>query len=132
MKIANHNTRDCDSFDAFFYFTHTLLPHHNVCTISACNCDASGSTEEVCTKSLGNCLCKEGYGGERCDQCQDGWFGYPNCQRCECSPEGTSTDDGKCDQVTGQCPCKRNFGGRQCETCTPGNYDYPNCFSKSI
>ena len=42
--------------------------------LAACQCDAAGSTEEVCTKSLGNCLCKEGYGGERCDTCQDGWW----------------------------------------------------------
>ena len=99
---------------------------------SACNCDVSGATEEVCTKDEGECLCKEGYGGERCDRCEPGWWGYPSCQQCQCSEEGSASRDGICDSVTGQCPCKSNFGGRQCDSCTPGNYDYPNCFSKLI
>ena len=34
----------------------------------ACNCDVSGATDEICTKTDGECLCKEGYGGERCDR----------------------------------------------------------------
>ena len=58
-------------FKSSFYSTRS---QYDPSLPAACQCDAAGSTEEVCTKSLGNCLCKEGYGGERCDTCQDGWW----------------------------------------------------------
>ena len=64
-------------------------------------------------------------------RCKDGWFGYPDCEQCECSQEGISGSDGRCDQTTGQCPCRVNFAGRQCDSCTAGYYEYPHCFSKN-
>ena len=64
-------------------------------------------------------------------RCEEGWFGYPDCQPCECSPEGSTSREGICDADSGQCPCQVNFGGRKCDKCTPGYYSYPSCFSKS-
>ena len=64
-------------------------------------------------------------------RCKDGWFGYPDCEQCLCSPAGISGSEGGCDQTTGQCPCRGNFAGRQCDSCTAGYYNYPNCFSKN-
>ena len=29
-------------------------------------------------------MCKEGFGGERCDQCLPGFYDFPNCFACEC------------------------------------------------
>ncbi len=40
--------------------------------VSACDCDPKGTTDEVCDKRNGQCLCKEGFGGPRCDRCEPG------------------------------------------------------------
>ena len=64
---------------------------------SACDCDAKGTIEEVCDKSNGQCLCKEGFGGPRCDRCEPGWFDYPTCTPCECADVGSGS--AICDQV---------------------------------
>ena len=28
----------------------------------------------------GTCACKDNYGGNKCDSCIEGFFGFPNCQ----------------------------------------------------
>ena len=94
FKIATNLDYDCDQFPTSHRKQNISNLKLKTCLISACSCDASGSTEEICTKSLGNCLCREGYSGERCDRCEAGWWGYPDCQPCECSTEGSSTQDG--------------------------------------
>lgn len=54
------------------------------------------------------CHCKEGYSGEKCDQCAMGYFGNPtsvggSCQQCNChgnlDPNLIMED---CDPVTGK------------------------------
>ena len=93
-----------------------------------CNCDPQGTTEEICNDYSGECICKEGFGGARCDQCKPGYFNFPNCEPCACSEVGSTSEI--CEVTDGQCPCKRNYGGRQCDVCTPGFYGYPDCLSK--
>ena len=41
----------------------------------------------------GQCPCKEGYAGEKCNHCQFGYKGYPACVRCECSRAGSVNED---------------------------------------
>jgi hypothetical protein len=45
-----------------------------------CNCDPAGTTEEICNKDSGRCMCKPNFTGERCDRCVSGYFGFPNCR----------------------------------------------------
>lgn len=89
-----------------------------------CSCDARGTEAEVCDKETGQCLCKTGYGGPRCDQCIPGYNGYPDCKPCGCSEVGSAST--VCDS-SGKCPCLYNFAGRTCEQCSPGYYKYPDC-----
>lgn len=89
-----------------------------------CNCDARGTKQGICDKSDGVCLCKEGYGGSRCDQCINGYYGYPNCRPCNCSLIGSSSIS--CDSI-GKCSCLANFAGKTCDQCSPGYYMYPEC-----
>lgn len=50
----------------------------------------------------GQCQCREGYTGEKCDHCAFGYRGYPNCQRCNCSLIGSINED----PCTEPCLCK--------------------------
>lgn len=94
---------------------------------SDCNCDNRGTESEVCEKDNGKCLCKEGYGGARCDQCLAGYYGYPNCKPCNCSTIGSSSIG--CD-VTGKCSCLANFASKTCDQCKSGYFNYPECTSE--
>lgn len=94
-----------------------------------CNCDLIGSLPEVCNKTNGQCMCKEGYAGPRCDKCLHSYNGYPDCKPCGCSERGSATSI--CD-ASGKCPCLPSFAGRTCEQCSPGYYQYPECKCKSV
>lgn len=40
---------------------------------SACNCHPVGSRGKVCNQTTGQCPCKEGVTGLRCDRCMKGY-----------------------------------------------------------
>ena len=83
----------------------------------------------------GECICKDGFEGSRCDQCSPGFIKKQQwswqkleCQPCGCASEGSTSEI--CDSVDGQCPCKENVSGRVCNECKPDHYGYPNCSRK--
>ena len=39
-----------------------------------CLCKTVGSVDTSCTDDAGVCTCNEGYSGDKCDSCADGWF----------------------------------------------------------
>lgn len=78
----------------------------------------------ICDKENGQCICQEGYGGQRCDTCLPGYYGYPDCKPCNCSKIGSL---GTSCSATGKCYCLVNFAGQTCDQCSPGYYKYPNC-----
>ena len=59
---------------------------------SECKCNPDGSTTLECGKLNGDCSCKEGFTGlkcdeckpnvigDKCDACQESFFNYPSCQ----------------------------------------------------
>lgn len=53
-------------------------------------------------KRPGQCPCKEGYAGVKCDRCQFGYRGFPNCIPCDCYTVGSVNDD-PCSEP---CVCK--------------------------
>ena len=63
----------------------------------------------------GDCICKTGFSGPRCDQCPKGYHNYPNCSPCPCNLAGTL--NGACD---GDCVCKANVEGQRCDKCKSG------------
>lgn len=97
--------------------------------IADCNCDVKGTLPGVCDKSNGQCLCKPGYGGPRCDQCVANFTGFPDCKPCNCSTKGSAST--VCD-INGKCTCLNNYAGKLCDQCSPGNYQYPDCHGKNM
>lgn len=92
-----------------------------------CDCDIQGTEEEICDKDNGQCICREGFGGPRCDQCLPGYYNYPACKTCNCSATGSTAIT--CDN-TGKCNCLTNFAGKQCTLCSAGYFSYPECLRK--
>ncbi|XP_031343042.1 laminin subunit alpha-1-like [Photinus pyralis] len=77
----------------------------------------------VCTQ------CPQGYTGDHCELCDDGYFGNPyevgnKCEPCSCG-------GGPCDRTTGQClGCPGNTEGWRCEKCKKDYFGDPlnaNC-----
>lgn len=96
---------------------------HNGC--KPCECNQMGALKQSCEVKTGQCLCKEGYTGRSCDYCAVGYFGYPNCQKCNCDVSGSKNLPGyeviDCDDL-GQCPCKELTTGLKCDECRQSTF----------
>ena len=42
-----------------------------------CNCDQTGTINDICDAFNGNCLCKNNYAGDKCDRCVSEHDTYP-------------------------------------------------------
>ncbi|NWU95491.1 LAMA1 protein, partial [Upupa epops] len=95
-----------------------------------CGCDPLGSVSPHCVRDQhhtdaqrgtrpGQCQCREGYAGDKCDGCAFGYRGYPHCHPCNCSLSGSVNQD----PCTEPCLCKENVGGENCDLCKPGFYN---------
>ncbi|XP_032674953.1 laminin subunit alpha-1 isoform X4 [Odontomachus brunneus] len=82
-----------------------------------------GATRPQCDHQ-GQCPCRIGYDGLRCERCSKGYYGYPRCRPCSCNAAGTmQCRDGVCEcDDKGQCPCKELAVGRQCDQCKEGTF----------
>ncbi|XP_078276381.1 laminin subunit beta-3 isoform X2 [Rhinoraja longicauda] len=50
-----------------------------------CECDSAGSEQGACDKATGRCLCRPGFTGQRCDECERarGYCSdFPECRQC--------------------------------------------------
>ncbi|CAH0558315.1 unnamed protein product [Brassicogethes aeneus] len=103
-----------------------------------CDCDPTGSTGSCAQQgdAAGACDCKIGYAGEKCDRCDAGYRGYPNCELCPCDPKGV-WEMGDCE---GECVCKANVEGKYCDRCKSGFFALDefneagcsNCFCSGV
>lgn len=94
----------CDRCD----YGYKLLNSSHLDGCVGCDCDPVGSLSPFCEPEGGQCECREGVGGQRCDSCARGLYGLHHtgsCIPCLCSPDGTVPGT-VCDPETGQCVCK--------------------------
>ncbi|XP_018411793.1 PREDICTED: laminin subunit alpha-2 [Nanorana parkeri] len=118
---------NCETCINGYYRPQWLLPnHHKPCR--PCDCDPIGSLHGVCVKNIkeatedllpGSCFCKPGYGGDKCEQCDLGYIGYPDCAPCNCSVFGSENEDPCVDP----CICKENVEGDNCQVCKRGFFN---------
>ena len=109
----------------------------NETNIAECDCSKDGTNS--CDPTNGNCACKEGFCGLKCQDngstcCQEGFYyddtmisckgtfktqNYQQIQsmkvcfnntECDCSDDGTNS----CDPTNGKCTCKDGFCGLKC------------------
>ncbi|XP_036726429.1 agrin isoform X4 [Balaenoptera musculus] len=93
---------------------------------SLCQCNPHGSYSGTCDPATGQCSCRPGVGGLKCDRCEPGFWnfrgivtdGRSGCTPCSCDPQGAVRDD--CEQMTGLCSCKPGVAGPKCGQCPDG------------
>uniref|UniRef100_A0A803TYS0 Laminin subunit alpha 5 n=1 Tax=Anolis carolinensis TaxID=28377 RepID=A0A803TYS0_ANOCA len=88
-----------------------------------CNCSSPGIQDQMepgCNIDSGQCRCKPNVVGRQCDLCAPGYYGYPNCRKCDCHQAGTKAS--VCNPLTGQCHCKENVEGQRCDQCHLGTF----------
>ena len=62
--------------------------------LQSCRCHSAGTVNKQCDIETGSCRCLEGFEGERCDRCAQGYYSFPLCRPCNCDPAGTLEDQG--------------------------------------
>lgn len=71
-------------------------------------------------------MCREGYYGRKCNYCAEGFYGFPNCQSCNCDIRGTKVETTYNDIIdcddNGQCPCKDLATGLKCNECRQSTF----------
>ncbi len=55
-----------------------LLTQQLISLPAECLCDGAGVADGGCNPS-GQCVCFPNYGGQKCDVCAPGYYGYPDC-----------------------------------------------------
>lgn len=51
---------------------------------ASCSCNGFGSLSFECNKFGGQCDCKPHVIGRRCESCENGYYGFPDCLPCNC------------------------------------------------
>lgn len=104
--VGDAGCRVCDSalaWDAWSIRSLSPCDDGNACTL-ADTCSEAGvcagtaypcSIHGICD-GMGGCECGDGYAGEACDQCAQGFGGYPDCVPCDLDNDGYLAMDAVC------------------------------------
>jgi laminin, alpha 3/5 len=76
-----------------------------------CGCHPNGTNTSLlleCAPMGGQCACKQNVIGRQCTECKTGYWGFPECKKCECGQCET------CDQTSGVCSALPNTTNCEC------------------
>ncbi|KAM8839109.1 laminin subunit gamma-2 isoform 1-T1 [Synchiropus picturatus] len=99
---GNTEGRHCERCKAGFYSQRPEL------SCRPCHCDPRGSVSSSCDPR-GRCRCKDGFSGDKCDQCPDGTIGPEGCVRRRVSREESRSPVCFCHGHTDQCVQQAGF-----------------------
>lgn len=83
-----------------------------------CACDYAGSTSFECEQFGGQCSCKANIIGRQCEACKTGFYGFPDCQPCDCPSTAI------CEKETGECICPPRVTGEKCDKCVAYTFGF--------
>uniref|UniRef100_A0A8C4UMY3 Laminin subunit alpha 3 n=1 Tax=Falco tinnunculus TaxID=100819 RepID=A0A8C4UMY3_FALTI len=91
-----------------------------------CNCNGNSNR---CQDGTGKCInCQYHTAGEKCERCEDGYFGDAtegSCRVCPCPYTNRFATGCVTNGEEIQCLCKEGYTGIRCERCAPGYFGNP-------
>ncbi len=81
-------------------------------------CPGLGTSQGICSgkhgtcNQFGKCICEDGFDGDNCEDCKNGYFDL-DCKPCSLCQHGASCISG----ISGHCQCNGNWAGTYCDTC---------------
>lgn len=106
---------NCEKCLPNYYRPYDRQPDHETPCLP-CECNESRSIGS-CNPVGGECVCKPGYSGPKCEECAVGFNGG-DCEKCSCDSRGT-VPGGECDS---KCQCKAFVQGEKCDKCIDGYF----------
>ena len=88
-----------------------------------CQCHPEGSEAGQCEAGSGQCPCRPGLTGRRCDACEEKSWNFPLCRPCACLPAGTRGGAEGCGESGSGCQCKHFVKGTNCDQCVQGYFE---------
>ena len=61
--------------------------------IIACDCHGIGALDNFCDEKTGQCKCDENAFGRRCNECEPGYWNFPNCEPCKYKLTSTNVSE---------------------------------------
>ncbi|XP_041914213.1 laminin subunit alpha-3-like isoform X1 [Alosa sapidissima] len=153
---CQHNTAgvNCERCVEGYYRPYGV-PRESPTGCIPCRCDPQST--QGCEMGSGRCTCRPEFSGDYCNQCADGYYGYPKCIRYPIYPATTRSPSDNikepkvcstgyfgapscrpclCERqgtvpevctASGRCLCRPGIIGERCDRCHEGFHSFPYC-----